>query len=799
MIKNYLKIALRNLIKNRTYAFINVLGLTISTLVVLISATYIVQENSYDNFHIDTENKYRLIRDDANGTSTGTSFPGLFYSMFMQIPEISSVERIISYPENSFNFQNNPFIGSMLFVDSSFFNFFNFPLESGTISSLFNGESVFISESMANRVFGDKKPLNETLVYDNHLNIKIAGVLKDAPINSHLTFDFIAPDYLLKKINPYSLSSDGAWHANYYFEIKEKFKLQSVLEKITKVFISNYGEEYVEALTFKLQPFKEIYLHSASFEPEYIKRGNITHVAFIGVVGILILIISCFNYINISLALLNKRIKEITLRKIVGASRRQLITQFYFEALIISFLAVWIGVVLSELSLPYLNRSLSMELQVNYNYLIGIVFTLLVGLPFVISTYPALLFTAHSPIQMLKKKEAITFKQNKKGFLKLNQRQFLLVAQFSIATLMIAATIIIYNQMDFVINDKLGYNKTNRIVFENPYTNTMYKRFLSIKHECSSNPDIKNISAAFSVPADGINNASAIHCLEPGHERTSIPINSVDYNYFKTIGAKIIEGRDFSSLVASDSTSAIILSKKAIKELNIPKPYLGKKFRGFYDTVNIYTLIGVVEDIFYWSKKEETAPVAYFVRPSDYPHNTRRIIVEFTQNKYNETLEFLKNLMQKLAPEYPFNYSDLETKTAAQYEPENQMFSMLKILSSLSLFLVTLGLTGVILLNIEKRKKEIGIRKVLGANQSGILILIMNNFLILVSIGFIIGCPIAFRVMQNWLNEFAYSIGISFWHFSITAFLLYFLASVLIIIETFKTIRTNPVEVLKYE
>ncbi len=799
MIRNYIKIALRNLMKNRLYALINVLGITISTVVVLISATYIAKEYSYDTFHKDTGKKYRLLKKRKSDGELYANIPASFYSRFEQIPGLTKIERLIRYPERPFRYEDDAFVAKILFADTTFFDFFNFGIKTGSEEAFKNGTPIFLTESFAKKIFGNEDPIGKTIWYDNKLQLSVSGVLEDIPGNSHLQFDFLAPNTALKQVEPWVLNNPNVWASLFYFQVNKKEDIPVIEEKINEALVDVLGEKYMEYNRFILQPFQDIYLHSAQVVNERIQRGNILHVVFIGIAALLILIISCFNYININLTLLNKRMKEITLRKIVGASRKQLLFQFYFEALAVSFLAVWLGVIASELVLPPLNNYLGLQLKIQYELLAIIIFGLLLLLPVIISIYPAMLYTSFKPAQLLRKEKVFALKLSQRKVFNINFRYSLLILQFVIATLILTATIIIFGQMRFLTEQELGYEKEHRLVIENPYNDGLTERYFDIKREALSNPDIKNITAGFNIPSSGMNNYASLQCTDHGSRNISIGLNSVDFNFFNTIGAMIVEGRNFDEKNRSDSMNALVLSRQGIKSLGLESPYLGKKFKGLYDTTKTYELIGVVEDIHFWSKKEEVSPVAFIVRGNDYPSYAPKIIAEYVPGKYQEVVEFFRTQMQELAPQFPFIYRDLDMLTDKMYESENQLFSLFKILSFLSILLVILGLTGIVLLNLEKRKKEIGIRKVLGAKSNGIVKLILNNFMVMVTIGFITGCPLVYWIMQQWLQNFVYRIGISFWFFVTTAIILYFVAALLIVLETVRTLKSNPVEVLKYE
>lgn len=796
----YFKTAIRNIKRNRLYSFINFLCLSIGITVMVISASYIEFETSFDNFHANKENKYRLLSTDLSDNSLHAQHSGYFLPFFKNIPEIKNIVLLHIANEGSVKHNDKTFKENLYFADSTFFDFFNFELTQGSYESFSDPENAFITEETAKKYFNDEDPVGKVLLYNNRLKLKVAGVLKNVPENSHLQFNIIAPATALMKKKSNKLNTLQNSVCLYYIELNSEANPEAVAAKFNEPYKGIYSPEELKNLSHVLQPLSKIYLHSDTILWDDIKKGNVTHVYSISIAAILVLLISCFNYINISLSLLSKRSREVGIKKVVGAKRKQLIMQFFVETFVITFFSVWFAVLLSEILKPFINNFFGTSIPLGYDLKFALLTILfLIVLPLIIGLYPAILYASFKPIDLFRKGNIFSIKTKKRKVIKIGFRELLLILQFTISAILIISTISVTKQINFLKNNSLGYDKKDRIVVQNPFAQGLNSRYKALKQKCLENPAIESVCGCFNYPSSGLNFSSELESIDSVNKKTlEVGVTSIDVDFFKTVDAHIIEGRNFSKEFATDTSTSIILNETAAKELNIKGSVLGYKLKGIKKE-RIYNVIGVAEDIHFFSKKEKMTPMVYVSTAYEFPYYSCHAIVKAKPGKYKETLSFLKEEMETLAPNYPFTYFDLEASTDSHYKNEQRMFMFFCVLALLAVLLSSLGIISLVLLNLEKKNKEIAIRRVTGASLSSIINLINKDFSLIVIIGLVIAFPLAYLIIEAWLSNFAYRISTPWLFYLLSGIVIYMISFLCVFAQSLRISKINPVEALKYE
>jgi putative ABC transport system permease protein len=787
MLRTYLKIALRNQIKFKTVSFINILGLSIGMACCMLIFLYVQNELSYDKFHENSDRIYRLAFTENRGYKivnfpiTPGAIPPLLKKEFPGIIDAVRIRRVLEpmfiYDEKSYS-ENRSF-----FADSSIFDVFSFSLLKGNQeTALSEPYSILLTKEIAHKFFGDEDPLGKFVSDGNKNDFKVTGILDKVPPNSHFTFDI-----LLSMSTIDSISEEWRSSSCYSYLLLEKSAVYSELEKKFPAFIQKHrGKE--DKRQFYLQPLTKIHLYSR-LEREIEANSDIIYITILSAVAVFVLLIACINFMNISTAKSAHRTKEVGVRKVVGAGRKDLVIQFLSESVLISVISFMLGVILIELILPAFNRVTGSALSLKY---FGSL-TSILGLAAVVfcvgifsGSYPAFIISSFQSIQTLKGKWIAGRKSS--GF-----RAVLVTLQFSLSIVLIIGTFVMGRQLEYIKEKKLGFKKEHVLVIPVGDRN-IQKKYETIKNELLKNPNIVYVTASTAVPGQTINPEAFVP--EGVSDKNWIYMGGlfVDSDFIKTMGMEIIEGRDFSSDLKTDVSQALILNEEAVKKLGWESP-IGKKL-GF-PRFPKKTVIGIVRNFHYMSKHRKINPIVLSLLDRDYL--IWKISVKIRSEDISKTLAFFKAKWQEFFPHRPANYYFLAEDYDRMYKKEEKLSQIFRYFTYLSLFIACLGLFGMASFMVEQRTKEIGIRKVLGASMTNIFVLLSKEFTKWMMVATLIAWPVAYVAGRLWMKNFAYRVGIGYWVFFLAAALALVIALFTISFQILKAASSNPVESLRYE
>jgi len=746
---------------------------------------WVQDELSYDRFHENASDIYRVIQDinfaDHSTTWTITQGP-LGPSLKKDFPEIINATRItgrglrLTYNDRSFD----EVVGM---ADPSIFEMFTFPLIKGNpATALSDPNSIVLTEEMAEKYFGDENPIGKTIQADNEYDFLVSGVLKKIPDNSHLQFDFIIPFIFGRELN-YTVDRWGNSQFRTYVQIQKGIPVQEVIQKISGYL---YEKPTIEKdARLNLQPLTRIHLHS-NYEFDT-AHGDITYVALFSLVAFFILFIACSNFMNLATARSGNRAKEVGMRKVAGAHRSSIIKQFFGESILLAFIALFFSLIIVKLLLPAFSNLAAKELSMNISgnlsgllMLFGI--ALLTGI--ISGSYPAIFLSSFQPVKVLKG----SLRSGQKGSV---FRKILVVTQFSLTILLIICTGVVHNQLNYLRNKKLGYDKEHMIYMG--MRGDMRANFDTLKNELLINSNISGVTASSNVPTYGYTFSNSLWRWEGQNPDEEILMRAVfiDYDYFKTFGMEIAEGRSYSKEFSTDTTEAIIVNEAAVKAMRMKSP-LGKRL-----SINEqnFQIIGVVKNYNFRSLRQGIDPLILLFEPQA----SRVLFAKLKSDNISQTIGYIEKIREKFAPGYPSNYHFLDEALDDLYRSEERVGTIFRYFSVLAIFISCLGLFGLASFMAEQRTKEIGIRKVLGATVSNIIFLLSKEFAKWILVANIIVWPIAYYAANKWLQGFAYRTTIGLWIFILAAAMVLFIALLTVSYQSFKAATANPIDSLKYE
>jgi len=784
MFKNYLKIALRSLRRKKVYSFINILGLAVGMAIFFLILIYIQYEFSYDRFHENANQIYRITTEwqiEGQSQIHETTAAPLAPALLNDFPEVINAVRLTS--TGAFiNHNGQSFVERRVYlVDPSFFDIFNFPLIRGNPkTALADPNSIVITEEIAEKYFGQEDPIGKTITFMNRYDFKITGISRNVPPNSNLNYDFLVRFDLINQFSHFNyLQSWGAWNFQTYILLQKDFLL-SEFEKKSVEFIKKYrGEDSTNPQRLHLQPLTRINLET---------ENRIQYIYIFSAIAAVILLLACINFMNLSVAQSSTRAKEVGMRKVIGAQRHQLIKQFLGESIVLSFLALPLALILAELLMPFFNSLLMTQLQSHYLQNLPFVMAI-IGITFSVSivsgSYPAFYQSALRPVQSIKSE----LKSGSKISL---LRSFLLIFQFSVSIILIISTVVIYKQMHYIRGRDLGFNKEH-IVNVPIYARELRQKIDYVKSELLKNPNISNVSVSTFSPGS-YPNQSVDWEGRKEDEELMMPWYSVDYDFIKTFEIELMKGRDFSNAFPADIRSAYILNESAEKTFGWENA-VGKQFQVEKADLTMGRVIGVMKDFHFASLHYAMQPLALVLAPDEGSHFSLKI----GPKNISATLEFIKNKFKEFAPGAPFEYTFLDDKVAEMYLTEERLGKTFNFLSVLAIFIACLGLLGLAFFTIERRTKEIGIRKVLGASVLDIITLLSKDFTKLVVVANVIAWPIAYYAMNKWLQNFAYRSSLNIWIFILAGAIALIIALITISFQSTKAAIANPADSLRYE
>ena len=806
MWRNYFKVAVRNLYRYKGFSLINILGLAIGLTGCLLIGLFVWDEQQYDQFIKDGNNIYRIYAKNTvdNSKTIAVTPPAFATYLKDNYPEVEQTTRLLMWNgkmlmeyEDERAYENKGFI-----ADSNFFSVFPLKFIKGDPNTaLAEPMSVVITEDLAHKYFGNTDPLGKTIQLDK-TDFAVKGVLAELPEHFHLDFNYIMP--MASANLPAERMEAWGWQQFFtYFKVKDGADMQNLRNKFTEVARKHTEDDEDEAFKFLpyFQSLKDIHLHSSQFEYDNAKRGNATYVKGLTIIAIFVLLIACFNFINLATARSFRRAKEIGVRKVVGADRKQLIFQFTGETVLIALISVIIAIIATLLILPYLNAFTNKSISFNpiTNPLLGLLIlgiTLIIGM--ISGLYPALMMSGFQPVKILK---GLKPTGNEAG-LAATLRKALVVVQFSLSALLIVCTLIVYRQMNYLNQKDLGFNKEQVIYFD--ASGNISDKAQVFKHELKKSVGVVSVTGGYGLPGDQFATDGIIVPGKDGDKNFGAIQVLGDYDFIKTLGLNVIAGRDFSKDMGTDVREAFIINETAVKDLGFgtPEKAIGQTLKwnewipqDSLNPVKKGKIIGVVKDFHMKSLHEKLSTTIIQI----YPQVLSKFAVKVKTADLPATLESIKTTWDRFVPDYPLDYKFLDENFAAMYNAERKLSTLLWIFTAMAIFIGCLGLFGLAAFSAEQRVKEIGIRKVLGATVFNIVVLLSKTFLRPVLIASLIAFPIAWWAMSKWLQDFEYRVNISWWVFAISGFAALIIALITVSFQSVKAATSNPVKNLRTE
>ena len=807
MFRNYLKTAFRNLIRYKGFSAINIASLTLGITGCLIIGLFVWDEWQYDKFIKDGDRIYRLYLDPPASSSDNAqaSTPPAFGTYAQEnFPEVEGLTRMLMWNGKMLmergtisEFQNEGVI-----ADSTFFQMFPLPFEKGDRNSaLMHPNAVVLSHELAKKYFGNSDPIDQPVKLEK-TDFVVKGVLAPLPEHFHLKFNYVMP--MASAGLPAERMASWGWNQFFtYVKLKPGTDHQKLQAKLQQAVIKHASEDPDESEEPSLPVFQSlgsIHLGSANFEYDNAKRGNGSYVKGLSIIAAFVLLIACFNFINLATARSFRRAKEIGVRKVVGAERKQLVIQFIGETILLSFIAIIVAVIATTLLLPALNNFTGKNISFNpfFNPLLALS---LVALAFIIGIlsgiYPALVMSGFQPIKVLKGLKPIGRNSHSPATL----RQGLVVIQFALSALLIICTVVVYRQLNFLNQKDLGFNKDQILYFGT--RGDIQSNLEAFKEEIRRSPGVVSVTGGYGLPGDQL---ATDGIMVPGKnnekEFTAIHL-MIDEDYVKTMGLKLVAGRDLSKKFSTDVDNAFLINEAAVKELGFgsPQAALGQALhwnKWVPDSLNPVKkgeIVGVVKDFHVKSLHEKISTTVMHM----YPEVLVKMAVKVKAGNLASTIDHIKTTWNKFAPGYPLDYNFLDENFEAMYTSERKLGTLLWIFTLMAIFIGCMGLFGLAAFSAEQRIKEIGIRKVLGASVLNISAMLSKTFLKPVFISSLLAFPVAWFLLNKWLENFTYRITISWWVFAFATIAALAIAFLTVGYQAVKAARSNPVKSLRTE
>ncbi|MDN3203315.1 ABC transporter permease [Algoriphagus sediminis] len=817
MLQSYFKIALRNLRKQGFYSFINIFGLSVGVAVCMVIALFVINESSYDKHFKDGDRIYRITNKTVFGGRSSHNLytpAALVRALPEEIPEVESAVHfreqgpyLVKRPNDSENLLER----RVIWTSKDFFKVFDLEMVSGTNDGILDEPgTIAISETIAEKYFPKQEAIGESLILDNDLEFRITGVYKDLPEASHFHFDFLLSAEGLQE------AQGEVWFSNNfqtYFKayegaspeaIEEKFfpMLKKYMEPQLSLFFGE-GTTFDDliaqgsSLEYILQPIHDIHLKS-DLEGEFEANFSEQYVYIFLAIGLFILLIACINFMNLSTAKSASRAKEVGIRKVMGSFRIHLIRQFLMESILLSSIAFLIAIPLASLMLPFFNdvaeRNLTMPIDSIGFYAAIFLGAIVTGL--IAGSYPAFFLSAFKPVSILKGKIRMGMKSG-------NIRSTLVVFQFAISVILIIATITVNNQLSFIQNREIGFEKDQLITVFNTYA--LNDRLVGFKDRVLADNTIEQATISGFLPVAGSFRSDSPWLVEGRdladmESTVSIQNWQVDENYIPSLGMELVSGRNFSLDFPSDS-SAVILNETAVKKFNFEGDPIGQKVYsqilgdGNEEIYQIRTVVGVVKDFNFQSMKESVSPVMLLYNKVPGGPVSFKFRAENTQN----VIQLIEEAWKDMAPGQPLTYEFMDEQFSRMYHAETRLGKVFGVFAGFAIFIACLGLFALTAFTAEQRTKEIGIRKVLGATSSGIVVLLSKEFSKLVLIAFVLASPLAWWSMTKWLEDYEYKVNLGPSIFLLAGLFVAVIAFVTISLQAFKAASSNPVNSLKSE
>lgn len=790
MLRNYFKIAFRNIIRHKAFSLINISGLSIGMACSIFIFLWVQHELSYDRFHANANQIYRLVGN-AGDFKAAVSPAPMVGGLQAQMPVIKNTVRLTHPSTNVFETGTRKFEERKVFyADSTFLQIFSFALLKGDrATALQRPDAVLITEDMAKKYFGNENAIGKTLRKDNKDNVVVTGILANIPSNSHLQFDFILPLSSIAQTDPNI--RDNIWD-NFdfysYVQLDKNFNPSpAAMLKLNKQMVDIYRKHIPESrlkVEFQLQPLTAIHLHS-NYQVDLEGHGNIQYVNIFFVVAIFVLAVACINFMNLATARSARRAKEVGLRKVVGAGRGQLIGQFLGESILISFLALLIAILLVWLLLPLFNELAGKKLELQLLNAKSLLALLGIGLitGLISGSYPALFLSGFRPAKVLKG-DMKTMGGN------LIFRNSLIVLQFIVSIVLLSGTAAAYRQLKYIKSMNLGFEKSNLLYM--PMTGDMWSKQQALKNELKQNPLTADFTITNDLPVNlGSGTVNVQWEGKDPHSQIVFPTLAVSESFFDVFQMKILSGRGFSAEFKTDSNNCII-NEKAAQVMGMTAANAVGKPLSLWG--NKGTIIGVVKNFNFKPVQNAIEPmILYFNKWGG------TVVLRTQPGKTEATIKALETISTRLNPAYPFSYNFLDQDLANLYKGEQRIGKLFNVFAILAIFISCMGLYGLSAFLAEQRTKEIGVRKVLGASVFNVVYLLSTGFSRLILIAIIIAVPLAWFAINSWLESFAYRIQLGWVVFLLASLAALVIAWITVSYESIKAAIANPVRSLRSE
>jgi ABC-type antimicrobial peptide transport system permease subunit len=783
MLKNYLKIALRNFVKHKSFSFINISGLAIGMACCMLILLWVQDELNYERFNKNIDDIFCVANYSTDTPNVlGATIPApLIPSLKDKYAEIKHASRFRGSGRRLFSYNgNNVFEDNGGFADPELFDIFSFEaVLNDPKTALKDFNTIILTKSMAEKYFGSEDPLGKTVKLENRYVFSVGAIIEDIPQSSSIQFDYLIKFENFGKFDNVEMDNWGRYE-NYlgFVILNDNVNHEIFSDKIAGAIVENIPDTHFR---LKLYPYKNLRLFGLNND------GTLKFVLIFFAIAIMMLLIACINFVNLTTAQAGKRAKEIGLRKVIGASKSSIKRQVYSELVAIVTIAFVLALVLVYLFLPRLNalsgKSLTLTLAGSLGlllFMLGIAFVTLI----ISGTYPAYYLSAFSPVKILKSATS-------PGSGSSSLRKVLVIAQFTISIILIISTIVITKQMIYIKNKELGFDKDHLVYMD--LLGNLKIRYDTAKNELLKNPNINSVTVAQSLPNIAGNFAGGLDWEgRPADVRGGMNFIAVERDYFETVGIEFLEGETFKTIPDNQLLREFIINEKAIELMRIENP-VGKSFK-MWDR-DPGRIIGIVKNV-------HNAPLHQEIRPAFYvqfPYFYNYLIINMKGENIQNTIGFIQDVHKKLNPNFPFEFHFMNENIDRFYQTERQVNILITYFTVLAIFISCLGLFGLSLFMAEQRIKEIGIRKALGATVSNIVGLMSKDFLVLVGVANLIAWPVSYFIMNKWLQNFAYRIDFGPWIFAMAAAMALVIALITISFQTIKAAISNPVDSLRYE
>ena len=788
MLQHLLKITLRNIKGSKLYTLINVIGLSLGLTSIILIILWVKYEMSFDKFHKYPRDLFKAAFCYEPQDFHGYILPAPVAQQLKQnYPDVENATVFIKQQNRKIVYEQNAFFANGSYVDSTFFSLFNFPFAIGSPSEAFiHPNAIIITQNLANRLFGDRNPIGNLVKLDDNQKFIVSGVLKNIPSNSDIQFDFLVPYKLVfRYLNNWDLKTSEV-----YVRLRHGKSYAAFNKQIANV-ISQFKPEWNNRLY--LTPLIRCHLYNLK------EGGRIQYVYIFSLIAFLIFIIATFNFINITIAKSETRIKEIGIKRIIGGRKRLLITQLLFEAQCLALAALAFSIVLTELLLPILNNILHLNLNLVFNFsaifvLLG--FSFLTGL--ISGIYPALYISSVKPIDIIKRNiRALSFSYGQgvqsNSVQKITLQRGLVVFQFAMAIVLIIGIIVIRQQLKYIQGEDLGFDKKNVLVVH--LQGDLLKNYETVKNQLLQVPDILSVATSGNPLTGWQASCSPEWEGKQSDNIFDMGVNFVDYDFDKTLGITILSGRFFSKEYPTDAAEGFVINEAAVKAMQLKEP-VGTNMSIFEGTPYARSgkIIGIVKNMNTESLHSELRPFVFAYIPEG-----SYMYIKTGSSSITATVQKIRDAIKRIIPDDPVTLSFLDEDLNKLYSSEQVTEKIMEYSSFMAIIIACLGLFGLSFYGSQKRIKEIGIRKVSGARISEILTMLNKEFVKWVAVAFLFACPVAWYAMHRWLDNFAYRTGLRWWIFALAGVLTMGIALLTVSWQSWRAATKNPVEVLRYE